>query len=351
MGAQLAGTIQGGVLNVPAGSTTKRSPSISFSSSAHTSCPRPVPASRGPPGCPGGASPAPRPAARWSSTASASPPSSQRRCRQRASGRTTGATATRAGDIPRTRPIHAAVSASVVRSALSATPLKLSPSTFNSRAAVASISARSFSSRRWNREVKSHVDAAAALAVLDRRPGTAVRFESGPRRLLELVDHGLDLRVGRPVLGRPGDHTGGVLVLELQRVGDGGDHLGIPAADLDALAELVGRVALAEQVIGQAARSCATKPDTARRRGTVRRPSLPSNRLRRRRPRRKRCTEDGWCVYCWRPLTIYRQPTATSCASAIWRDVRSPTSPASCTFPSPTWRCASTGRLCACAAT
>ena len=91
-----------------------------------------------------------------------------------------------------------------------------------------------------------HVDAAAALAVLDGRPRVAVRFESGPRRLLELVEHGLDLRVGRVVLGRPRDHAGGVLVLEVQRVGDGGDHLGVAAADLDALAELAGGVALAE---------------------------------------------------------------------------------------------------------
>ena len=67
-----------------------------------------------------------------------------------------------------------------------------------------------------------HVDLAAVLAVLDGRPGVAVRLEPGPGSLPELVEDGLDLRVGRPVLRRPGDHAGGVLVLELERVGDGG---------------------------------------------------------------------------------------------------------------------------------
>jgi len=95
-----------------------------------------------------------------------------------------------------------------------------------------------------------HVGAAAPLAVLDCRPRVAVRLQSGPGGLLELVEHGLDLSVGRPVLRRPRDHAGGVLVLELQRVGDGGDSVGIAAADLDALARLAGRVPLAEQVVG-----------------------------------------------------------------------------------------------------
>ena len=98
-----------------------------------------------------------------------------------------------------------------------------------------------------------HVNAAAPLAVLDRRPRVAVRFESGPRRLLELVEDGLDLGVGRPVLRRPRDHAGRVLVLELERVGDGGHLVGIAAADLDAVAHLPGRVPLAEQVVGRLA--------------------------------------------------------------------------------------------------
>ena len=110
-----------------------------------------------------------------------------------------------------------------------------------------------------------HVDPAAALAVLDRRPRVAVRFESGPRRLLELVEHGLDLGVGRVVPGRPRDHAGGVLVLELQRVGDGGDHLGVAAADLDALAELAGGVTLAEQVVGGGLRRAGAAGDELRR--------------------------------------------------------------------------------------
>ena len=86
-----------------------------------------------------------------------------------------------------------------------------------------------------------HVPAAAALAVLHGRPRVAVRLEPGPGRLLELVEDGFDLRAGRPVLRRPGDHAGGVLVLELERVGDGGHGVGIAAADLDAVAQLPGR--------------------------------------------------------------------------------------------------------------
>ena len=96
-----------------------------------------------------------------------------------------------------------------------------------------------------------HVNAAAALAVLDGRPRVAVWLQSGPGCLLELVEHGLDLRVGRPVLRRPRDHAGGVLVLELQRVRDGGHPFGIAAADLDTVAHVPGRVPLAEQVLGR----------------------------------------------------------------------------------------------------
>ncbi len=98
-----------------------------------------------------------------------------------------------------------------------------------------------------------HVDAAAALAVLDRRPGVAVGLEPRPCRLLELVEHRLDLLVGRAVVRRPRDHAGRVLVLELQRVGDVGDHVGIAAENRDALPRLAGRVALAEQVVGRRA--------------------------------------------------------------------------------------------------
>ena len=42
-------------------------------------------------------------------------------------------------------------------------------------------------------------------------------------------------------------------MLELQRVGDAGDHVGIAAEDGDSLLRLAGRVALAEQVVGRRA--------------------------------------------------------------------------------------------------
>ena len=61
-----------------------------------------------------------------------------------------------------------------------------------------------------------HVDPAALLAVQDRRPRVAVRLQSRPGRLLELVEDRFDLRVGRPVFRGPRDHGGAVLVLELQ---------------------------------------------------------------------------------------------------------------------------------------
>ena len=92
------------------------------------------------------------------------------------------------------------------------------------------------------------VDAAAALAVQDRRPCVAVRLQSRPRRLLELVEDGFDLLIGRPVVGRPSDHARPVPPLEIERVGHGGHHVWIPAQHLDALARLPGRVPLPEEV-------------------------------------------------------------------------------------------------------
>ena len=82
-----------------------------------------------------------------------------------------------------------------------------------------------------------HVDAAAALAVLDRRPGVAVRLEPGPGRPLELVEHGFDLRmpVGRSS-GAQAITPEVYLCSKLERVGDGGHLVGIAAADLDAVA-------------------------------------------------------------------------------------------------------------------
>lgn len=43
-------------------------------------------------------------------------------------------------------------------------------------------------------------------------------------------------------------------MLELERVGDGGDHVGIAAADLNAVAEVPGRGPRAEQVVGRSLR-------------------------------------------------------------------------------------------------
>ena len=123
-----------------------------------------------------------------------------------------------------------------------------------------------------------HVDAAAPLAVLDRRPGVAVRLEPGPGRLLERVEDGLDLRVGRPVLWGPRDHAGGVLVLELQRVGDARHHIGIAAADLDTLTHLPGRVPLAEQVVGRGLRRAGAAGDELNVHRAARFGSLPAAR-------------------------------------------------------------------------
>jgi len=44
------------------------------------------------------------------------------------------------------------------------------------------------------------VDAIAVLPVQDGLPGVTVRLQSRPGRLLELVEDGLELGVGRPVL-------------------------------------------------------------------------------------------------------------------------------------------------------
>ena len=104
------------------------------------------------------------------------------------------------------------------------------------------------------------MDAAAVLPVQDRRPRVAVRVQTGPRRLLELVEDGVDLRVGRPVLRRPRDHDRAVLVLELQRVGDGGHHVGVSPEHLDALALAAHRVALADQVAGRLAGRAGAAP-------------------------------------------------------------------------------------------
>ena len=72
-----------------------------------------------------------------------------------------------------------------------------------------------------------HVDTPVRFAVLDRRPGVAVRLKSGPGGFLELVHHPAYLRIARVVLRGPGDHARRVLVLELQPIGHRGYLVGI----------------------------------------------------------------------------------------------------------------------------
>ena len=73
------------------------------------------------------------------------------------------------------------------------------------------------------------VSAAAALTVQHRSPGVSVGLQSRPGRLLEGVQDRLDVLVGGLVVGGPGDHAGGVPVLEVERVGHRGHHVGVPA--------------------------------------------------------------------------------------------------------------------------
>ena len=98
------------------------------------------------------------------------------------------------------------------------------------------------------------VSASALLAVQHGRPCVAVGLQPRPSRLLELVEDGFDLFVGGMVVRRPGDHAGRVPVLELQRVGQGGHVVRIPAQHLDAFARLAGRVQLPEEVLGSVPR-------------------------------------------------------------------------------------------------
>ena len=105
------------------------------------------------------------------------------------------------------------------------------------------------------------VSAAALLTVEHRRPCVAVGFEPGPGRLLEGVQHRFDLFVGGLVFRRPRDQAGGVPVLELKRVGQGGHFVRIPAQHLDAFTRLPGRVPLPEEVVGRAARRSGPVPE------------------------------------------------------------------------------------------
>ena len=92
---------------------------------------------------------------------------------------------------------------------------------------------------------------ASLLAVQHRRPCVAVGIQPGPSRLLEVVEDALDLFVGGMVVRRPCDHAGRVPVLEVERVGNRGHHVRVPAQHLDALARLPGRVLLPEEVLGR----------------------------------------------------------------------------------------------------
>ena len=98
------------------------------------------------------------------------------------------------------------------------------------------------------------VSAPALLPVQHGRPCVAVGLQPRPSRLLELVEDALDLLVGGMVVGGPSDHTGRVPVLELQRVGQGGHVVRIPAQHLDPLTRLPGRVQLSEEVLGSVPR-------------------------------------------------------------------------------------------------
>ena len=98
------------------------------------------------------------------------------------------------------------------------------------------------------------MSAAAALAVQHGSPRVAVGLQSRPRRLLEGVQNGADLFVGRLVLRRPRDHAGGVPVLEGKRIGHGGHLVGISPEHFDAFARLPGRVPLPEEVVGRVPR-------------------------------------------------------------------------------------------------
>ena len=91
-----------------------------------------------------------------------------------------------------------------------------------------------------------------------RRPGVAVRLQARPGRLLELVEDGPDLRVGRPGVRRPGDHERPVLVLEVQRVRDGGQarlDTGICGCDPGSISRDLGSIPeSASQRLGRAGR-------------------------------------------------------------------------------------------------
>ncbi len=99
------------------------------------------------------------------------------------------------------------------------------------------------------------VRAAVLVAVEDRRPGVAVRFETGPGDALEVIERLLDLFVGRTVLGRPGEDRAPVAVLEVEGVGDLGDQPRIAAQLGDLRPLLAAVIPVGEKVVGRGRRA------------------------------------------------------------------------------------------------
>ena len=99
-----------------------------------------------------------------------------------------------------------------------------------------------------------HVNAAVLLAVPHRRPGVAIRRQTRPSGVLELVQHPVDLRVARLVLRRPGDHARRVLLLELERVGHRRHLLRIAAQHRHVVPLLALAVRLPREVPGRGSR-------------------------------------------------------------------------------------------------
>ena len=121
-----------------------------------------------------------------------------------------------------------------------------------------------------------HVSAAVTLPMHHGRPGVAVGLEPRPGRLFEGIDDRADLRVGRSVVGCPGNHARRVLVLERQRVGHRGHLMGVPPKDLHARSRLTRRVPRPEEVVGRRpgrAGSASQELNVHRGRGARRRPA------------------------------------------------------------------------------
>ena len=121
-----------------------------------------------------------------------------------------------------------------------------------------------------------HVDPAPRIAVLDSRPGVAVRLQSGPGGFLKLFQHLVDLPVAWLVLRRPGEQPGGVLVLELQRVGHVCNLMRVPSQNLHLLALLPLGIQISRQVVGRRLRRPRTAIQKLNHHGDLpARPTLP----------------------------------------------------------------------------